>query len=147
MVSKLFLQNLSIKEVPPSPFAELILVPTKFRGYPPPPPRLQIFLEVKVFGVQGNPLPPQKTLRPDSAKMFLTPSLRFPTNHWETVFLKANMPPAKNPLRPNSPDYSGPVQLKWIITVPQLPIIDLNIHEKQLWKLKSSRQQSIDLII
>ena len=146
MVSKLFLQNLSIKEVPPSPFAELILVPTKFRGYPPPPPRLQFFLEVKVFGVQGNPLPPKNFTAGFCKNVFDTIPKIFNKSLRNSVF-KSKHAPAKNPLRPNSPDYSGPVQLKWIITVPQLPIIDLNIHEKQLWKLKSSRQQSIDLII
>ena len=52
----------------------------------------------------------------------------------------------KSPLGPNFPKYMGAVQLKWIITLPQPPIIDLNIHEKQLWKLKSSREQYIDLL-
>ena len=52
----------------------------------------------------------------------------------------------KSPLGPKFPKYMGAVQLKWIITLPQPPIIDLNIHEKQLWKLNWSREQNIDLI-
>ena len=51
--------------------------------------------------------------------------------HHCSYFIKQD----KSPLGPKFPKYMGAVQLKWIITLPQPPIIDLNIHEKQLWKL------------